>query len=121
MINARMEETRRNPLPLWKRALDIFCLLLALPALLPLMLLIALAVRLSSRGPILFRQERVGLYGRIFVCLKFRTMKESAAIQPHKAYLEKLINSSTPLKKLDEDGDERIERVGRLLRASGLD
>jgi lipopolysaccharide/colanic/teichoic acid biosynthesis glycosyltransferase len=48
-------------------------------------------------------------------------MKESAAIQPHKAYLEKLINSSTPLKKLDEDGDERIERVGRLLRASGLD
>jgi len=122
MINARVEETRRDPLPLWKRALDIFCLVAALPALLPVMLLIALAIRLSSRGPILFRQERVGLYGRVFVCFKFRTMKPSAAAQPHKAYLEKLINSpSTPLRKLDEAGDERVERFGGMLRASGLD
>ena len=121
MINVQMEETRRNPLPLWKRTLDILCLIAALPALLPVMLVIALAIRLSSRGSILFRQERVGLYGRIFVCFKFRTMKEAAGIQPHKAYLETLINSSTPLKKMDADGDERIERVGGLLRASGLD
>jgi lipopolysaccharide/colanic/teichoic acid biosynthesis glycosyltransferase len=121
MINAQMEGTRRNPLPLWKRTLDILCLIAALPALVPLMAIIAIAIRLSSRGPVLFRQERVGLYGRIFVCYKFRTMKEAAATQPHKAYLEKLINSSSPLRKLDADGDERIDRLGGVLRASGLD
>src|ERR1043166_481167 len=119
MINAQMEGTRRNPLPLWKRTLDILCLIAALPALVPLMAIIAIAIRLSSRGPVLFRQERVGLYGRIFVCYKFRTMKEAAATQPHKAYLEKLINSSSPLRKLDADGDERIDRLGGVLGASG--
>ncbi len=85
------------------------------------MAIIALAIRLTSKGPVLFRQERVGLYGRIFVCLKFRTMKTAAGVQSHKDYLEKLINSSTPMKKMDADGDVRIERVGVLLRATGLD
>ena len=82
---------------------------------------IALAIRLSSKGPILFCQERVGLYGRIFVCFKFRTMKTAAGVQSHKDYLEKLITSSTPMKKMDADGDARVERVGVLLRAAGLD
>jgi lipopolysaccharide/colanic/teichoic acid biosynthesis glycosyltransferase len=59
----------------WKRILDIACIAMALPAILPLMLVIALAIRLCSRGPTLFHQERIGYYGRPFVCLKFRTMK----------------------------------------------
>lgn len=121
MINALTQEARRNPLPPWKRLLDIGCLILALPALLPLMLLIALAIRLSSRGSVLFCQERVGLYGRVFVCFKFRTMKNAAVTQPHKNYLEGLINSSRPLKKMDADGDPRVERIGVILRATGFD
>src|SRR4051794_11933815 len=76
-------EPARNPLPAWKRGLDLFCLIALSPALMPVMGLTALIVRLSSRGPILFRQERVGLYGRTFVCFKFRTMRVAAETQSH--------------------------------------
>lgn len=108
-------------LPLWKRALDIACLLFAAPALLPLMALIALGIRLSSRGPILFRQERIGLHGRPFVCFKFRTMKCKADTRSHELYFQKLMESDAPMKKLDNRGDGRILGIGILLRASGLD
>ena len=111
----------RNPLPVWKRTLDVFCILLALPAALPLMALIALAIRMCSRGPVLFCQERIGLFGEPFVCLKFRTMKVEADANSHEAHLEKLIHSGVPLTKLDASGDERVIPVGALLRATGLD
>lgn len=108
-------------LPLWKRVLDFVCLLIAAPALMPLMIAIALIIRFSSRGPILFRQERIGLHGRSFICFKFRTMKAEAETRSHEVYLEKLINSSAPMKKLDSKGDRRILPIGHLLRASGFD
>lgn len=57
-----------------KRVFDCVCVLLALPVLLPLILAIGAAVRLSSRGPVLFLQERIGRYGRTFIIFKFRTM-----------------------------------------------
>jgi lipopolysaccharide/colanic/teichoic acid biosynthesis glycosyltransferase len=57
-----------------KRFFDLVCVLLAMPLLVPVLLVIALAVRLTSLGPVLFLQERVGLHGRIFTILKFRTM-----------------------------------------------
>jgi exopolysaccharide production protein ExoY len=109
-----------NALPAWKRFLDIGCLVLAAPALLPIMALIALAIRLSSSGPILFRQERIGLHGRSFMCFKFRTMTHSAETKCHEAHLQDLIGSDTPMKKLDAN-DGRVLRIGKLLRASGLD
>lgn len=108
-------------LPFWKRALDIVCLLFAAPALLPVMAIIALGIRLSSRGPVLFRQERIGLRGRPFTCFKFRTMKCTAETRSHEAYFQKLMNSDAPMKKLDSSGDGRILGIGILLRASGLD
>jgi exopolysaccharide production protein ExoY len=110
----------RGALPFWKRALDIACLCLAAPALVPLMASIALAIRLSSRGPVLFRQERIGLRGRPFTCFKFRTMRHAAETRSHEAYLQSLIGSNVPMKKLDGE-DERVLRIGVLLRASGLD
>src|SRR5438034_620022 len=58
--------------PRWKRALDICCIVLAAPVLLPLALLIAIGIKLLSRGPILFKQPRIGFLGKLFVCLKFR-------------------------------------------------
>ena len=61
-------------IPLWKRVLDIFFILLVLPLVFPVALLIGVLIMLVSPGPILFRQERVGLLGRRFMCLKFRTM-----------------------------------------------
>ncbi len=107
-------------LPRWKRGLDLICLLAAAPALIPIMTIIAVGIRLSSRGSVLFRQERIGLGGQPFLCYKFRSMKESAETQSHQAYLEKLISSDTPMAKLDAQ-DQRLSRMGALLRASGLD
>ena len=113
-------QKRRVALPLWKRALDIGCIIFALPAVLPVMAVIALAIRISSRGPILFRQERIGFLGKPFICLKFRTMRAEAETRSHEAYLEKLIQSAVPMDKLD-GADGRIFPFGLFLRATGLD
>lgn len=66
-----------------KRIFDCACVVLAAPLVLPLMLLIGAFVRLTSRGPVLFLQDRVGLHGRIFKILKFRTMEHSRDAKHH--------------------------------------
>lgn len=80
----------RQPLSKWsasaaKRLLDVFCVLCSLPITLPLFLLTGLAVRLTSRGPVLFRQQRMGRNGHPFTILKFRTMpvRRSATSRPN--------------------------------------
>jgi len=107
--------------PGWKRCLDIACIALALPALAPLILIISLWIRLSSSGPVLFRQERVGYRGRRFTCLKFRSMKVNADNRVHKEYLRGLINSDVPMTKMDARGDSRLISMGAFLRSTGLD
>src|SRR5262245_51329214 len=64
--------------PLWKRALDIACIVVAIPLLIPLMLLIAAVIFVVSPGPVLYLHPRVGYRGRLFICFKFRTMKVKA-------------------------------------------
>ena len=110
----------RSALPLWKRGLDFACLIFAAPALVGLMAGIALLVRLSSRGPVIFRQERIGLGGKTFNFFKFRTMRHAAETGSHEAYLKNLIGSDVPMRKLDAE-DGRVLRIGVWLRASGLD
>ncbi len=105
----------------WKRALDALLILLALPFLIPLSLLIVLLIRGVSAGPVLFRQERVGYLGRRFKCFKFRTMFVDADTTTHEGHLHQLMNSNTPMMKMDSRGDPRIIPFGLLLRASGLD
>ena len=112
---------KRDSLPLWKRALDFICIFIALPAVALLMLVIAAVIRLCSPGPMLFRQERIGLKGRPFTCFKFRTMEVDAKTVSHEAHWDKLINSTVPMQKLDKEGDGRIFPFGRLLRVTGLD
>lgn len=107
--------------PIWKRGLDVTCILLALPGVGLLFAVIALWIKFSSRGPILFRQERVGLGGRTFVCLKFRSMKVGADAQVHKTYLKQLLRSESPMTKMDVNGDPRLVPLGALLRSTGLD
>ena len=101
--------------------LDVLLILLALPFLIPFGLLIALLIRSVSKGPVLFRQERVGYLGRRFMCFKFRTMFVDADTTTHQGYLQELMNSNTPMQKMDSKGDPRIIPFGLLLRASGLD
>ncbi len=107
--------------PAWKRLLDIACILIALPVLVPLMLIIAFAVRIGSTGPVLFVQERVGYRGRRFTCLKFRSMHLGADTAIHRQHWNRLIGSNLPMAKMDLHGDPRLVPGGWWLRASGLD
>ncbi|HEU5072292.1 MAG TPA: sugar transferase [Verrucomicrobiae bacterium] len=111
----------RQGLPLWKRTLDALVLLVALPVWLPLALLVALVVRLGSRGPIFFRQPRVGQNGRTFTCFKFRTMQVNAEQGSHQDHVKALIRSQAPMVKLDAGRDGRLIRGGSWIRVSGLD
>ncbi|MFZ0825975.1 MAG: sugar transferase [Verrucomicrobiia bacterium] len=105
----------------WKRTLDVLLILLALPFLIPLALLVVLVIRSGSRGPVLFMQERIGYQGMRFMCFKFRTMFLDADTAMHQGHLHQLMNSNTPMHKMDSKGDPRIIPLGLLLRASGLD
>jgi len=87
--------------------------------LIPLALFIALLIRSVSTGPVLFRQERVGYLGRRFMCFKFRTMFVDADATIHQGHLHHLMNSNTPMMKMDSRGDPRIIPFGLFLRASG--
>lgn len=107
--------------PAWKRALDIVCIVLALPGVLLVMLFIAVGIKLVSPGPVLFRQERVGYRRKRFTCLKFRTMKAGADTTAHQRHLQHLIHSDAPMGKMDAVGDPRLIPLGRMLRATGLD
>jgi exopolysaccharide production protein ExoY len=104
-----------------KRLLDISLLIVALPLLAPLFLIVSGIVRLVSRGPVIFRQERIGQMGRRFTCYKFRTMRVDAETVVHQQHLSELIRSELPMTKLDNKGDPRLIPFGRLLRAAGLD
>ena len=99
-----------------KRATDVVGSLVGLALLGPLLVLIAIAIRLDSRGPVLFRQHRVGRDGQIFEMLKFRTMVADA--ERRKGELEEQ-NEAEGLFKIADD--PRITRVGRRLRRSSLD
>ncbi len=108
-------------LPPWKRILDISLILLASPLWLPLMLIIAAGITLVSRGPVIFRQERVGYRGRRFMCFKFRSMRFNADVRVHKDHLQQLMKSGAPMIKLDRADDPRLIPYGDLFRATGLD
>jgi len=89
-----------------KRALDVVMASIGLLCAAPLMVLTAMAVRLDSPGPILYRQDRVGENGRVFTLCKFRSMRTDAEL-------------GTPI--WAKDRDERVTRIGRFLRLTRLD
>ena len=100
-----------------KRLFDILVASLAIVATLPLMLIIAVAIKLDSPGPVLYRHQRLGKGTRPFMMLKFRTMQVNASTIPRG--LLKHNESTGPLFKMRSD--PRITRVGRLLRRTSLD
>jgi lipopolysaccharide/colanic/teichoic acid biosynthesis glycosyltransferase len=108
-----------------KRAVDILGSLLALILLLPVIVAIAVAIKLTSKGPVLYRQERVGQFGRRIAFLKFRSMEENNDPTIHKEYVQKLIANS--LGQTAENNifkiqhDPRVTAVGRFIRRTSLD
>lgn len=114
-----------------KRAMDILGSLAALTLLSPVFLIIALAVKLTSRGPILFRQRRIGQHGRSFTFLKFRSMYVGNDASIHREYVKQLIAGKAEKQSSHGTGngdgvykltkDPRITRVGAFLRKTSLD
>ncbi|MEM7349856.1 MAG: sugar transferase [Acidobacteriota bacterium] len=106
-----------NGQQLAKRLIDVFVSATLLIALAPLFLLTALAVKLASRGPVLFVQERVGFRKRTFRLFKFRTMVPDA--ERRLAELEHLNEVSGPVFKIKND--PRVTRIGAFLRRTSID
>ncbi len=111
-----------------KRSIDVVGSLLALVLLSPLFAVIAVAVKLTSKGPILFKQDRVGQYGERFSFLKFRSMYFQNDARIHRDYVRRLISGNAATKGEDKSGtvyklknDPRITPVGRFLRKTSLD
>jgi exopolysaccharide biosynthesis polyprenyl glycosylphosphotransferase len=111
-----------------KRASDLFIATLALLILSPLWLLIALLIKLDSRGPVFYKQERVGMDGRIFLFYKFRSMQVGSDDATHREYQRAYISGRAESNLGDDErpvfklrSDTRITRVGRLLRKTSLD
>lgn len=91
----------------WKRFLDILLSLLALTILWPLMLIVAALIKLTSPGPVLFRQQRLGLNGKTFSIYKFRSMTVNAEHTGSGVYSEK--------------DDPRVTKIGKFIRATSID
>ena len=112
-----------------KRGMDVAGSLAAIAVLSPVFLVILLLVKLTSEGPVLFRQKRIGQYGRPFTFLKFRSMYVNCDSRIHQEYVTQFIAGRGDLKKQTENGgaafkltnDPRITPVGRFLRRTSLD
>lgn len=90
----------------WKRAIDVLVVLLSLPVVVPLSILLAVLIKMDSRGPVLFVQHRVGQGGRVFQMVKFRSMK---------------VDAGEHGPKFADSVDDRVTRVGHFLRRYRLD
>jgi len=122
------QQDRKKISRLLKRTMDVAGSLTALVFLSPLFLLIAALVKLSSKGPVLFKQERLGQFGEKFMCLKFRSMQDNNNLKIHQEFIKRVIrgtydghthDGNSPVYKMIND--PRVTRIGRILRRTSLD
>lgn len=112
-----------------RRVFDLTAATVLVVLLSPLLLLTAILVRLESPGPAIYRQERVGVNGRLFTMLKFRSMRVDADPDVHKAYVRHLIVDKVSPSQVSDVGNEglklkndaRVTRVGRVIRKLSID
>jgi len=123
---------RQNPRKTIKRLIDLAGAFIGIIILSPLMLAIAAVIRLSSRGPVLFKQERVGYLGRRFQMLKFRSMRMATSEKAHQELIEALLRHTVDSaaggsgrSKLVESYKSQIDGnttwIGKILRRTSLD
>jgi lipopolysaccharide/colanic/teichoic acid biosynthesis glycosyltransferase len=124
---SRKEESRKLALGV-KRAMDVAGSSAALLLLAPVFGAVALAIKLTSKGPVLFKQERLGQYGTKFTVLKFRSMRSDCDARIHEEYVSQFIagqvngasnGGEKPVYKIQED--PRVTPIGRFLRKTSLD
>ncbi len=113
----RLETLLVKPLPWWKRFLDMLGASIGLLMASPIMLLAILAIKLTSKGPVVFRQQRAGLGGKSFTIFKFRTMCIDA--EARKAQLQTRNEQDGPAFKIKDD--PRVTSVGKFLRKTSID
>lgn len=112
-----------------KRVIDIVGSTFALIIFSPILLMVAAMIKLTSKGPVFFRQQRIGQHGKQFTFLKFRSMKVDNDSRVHEEYVRKLIAGQAERKPSNGNGkgvykltgDDRITRVGAFLRRTSLD
>jgi exopolysaccharide biosynthesis polyprenyl glycosylphosphotransferase len=113
-----------------KRIIDVIGSLIGLAIFSPLFLVFGLAIKLTSEGPVLFKQERLGLYGKRFIFLKFRSMYANCDQTIHQNYIKGWINGKKSAPRSEREGeivtykmidDHRITPFGRFLRKTSLD
>lgn len=122
-----LQESKKLPF-LLKRLMDVVGSLAAIILLGPLFVIIAIAVKLSSEGPIFFKQQRLGQFGKTFTCLKFRSMRPNSNSKIHQEFITKVIKGTYDGKSADGGSpvykmtrDPRVTRVGQILRRTSLD
>jgi exopolysaccharide biosynthesis polyprenyl glycosylphosphotransferase len=112
-----------------KRLMDIIGSILGLLLCLPVFVVIALAIKLNSSGPVFFRQVRLGQHGKKFTFLKFRSMRVNSDHQIHEEYVKRFILGASTIEQATANqqnlykltADPRITRIGRFLRSTSLD
>jgi lipopolysaccharide/colanic/teichoic acid biosynthesis glycosyltransferase len=124
---SRKEDSRKLAFGI-KRAMDVFGSASALLLFSPVLAAIAAAVKLTSKGPVLFRQERLGQYGQTFTFLKFRSMYTNCDAKIHQEYVNQFIAGEVAENNADGkkavfkiQQDPRVTSVGRFLRKTSLD
>lgn len=121
------DSTRTDRTTRVRRALDLAIAVTALILLAPVMAVVALAIKLESRGPVIYRGERIGLGGRRFQVWKFRSMHADADDGLHRDYVLDLLAGPSPEQGGEDEvafklhDDPRVTRVGRVIRATTLD
>jgi lipopolysaccharide/colanic/teichoic acid biosynthesis glycosyltransferase len=104
-----------------KRALDLVVAVILLLTLLPIFALIAIAIRAEGPGPIFYRAERIGRFGRPFQVIKFRSMRPGCSTVPHQAFVRSLLRDRTQFSVYKVSEDARVTRVGAFLRRTSID
>ncbi len=108
-----------DPLPAWKRGLDLTGASCGLLVLSPLLLLIAAYIKLASKGPVLFKHRRYGYLGQSFYVWKFRSMQTAADPLRHQEYVKNMVQDDVQLTKMNNDA--QLIPLGKWLRSSGID
>ena len=104
--------------PVTKRILDVVISLLTLVLLSPLLIIVGLLIKQESNGPALFKQQRVGLYGKTFTMFKFRSMSQDAQAQRNKLERHNEMSSGVLFKIKN---DPRITPLGKIIRKTSID
>ena len=112
-----------------KPVIDLICSTLFILIFSPIMILIAFGIKFSSKGPLFYKQKRVGHRGKIFTLYKFRTMRENCNDEVHREYIAKLINGEINSDRQSKNqkavyklnSDARVTKIGKFLRIWSLD